>query len=69
LIAPDGGGYRHLFRDLLREGERESVVAFLEEIAQTNVVRRTYLIESAAAIRRGQMPLFDRMGYVDIPPK
>jgi hypothetical protein len=52
-----------LMKDLLVTGERESVIEFLEQMAQTNVVRRTNLQQWAADIRRGQMPAFDRRNY------
>jgi hypothetical protein len=32
------------------------VIGFLERMARTNVMQKDYLLESAAAIRRGQMP-------------
>jgi hypothetical protein len=69
LMYSHGVAAWDLLPGLLREGERESVIRFLEAIARTNVVRRAYLIQAATEIRRGQMPLFDRMGYVEKPPK
>jgi len=45
-----------LVKYLLKGGEREPVIQFLEAMARTNVMQKDYLLESAAAIRRGQMP-------------
>ena len=52
-----------LLKELLNAGERESVIEFLEKMARMNVARRDYLRDSAAAIRGGQMPTFDRRPY------
>ncbi len=41
---------------LLKDGERDSVVRFLERFAKTSVVSRPQLLESAALIRKGQKP-------------
>jgi hypothetical protein len=46
-------------RRLLDQGERESVIEFLERMANTSVVDRASLHEWAAAVRRGEMPNFD----------
>lgn len=45
---------------LLKEGERESVIGFLERMAQTNVPERPRLREWAQEIRSGRMPHFPR---------
>jgi beta-lactamase regulating signal transducer with metallopeptidase domain len=45
-----------LVRYLLKGGERESVVQFLEAMAKTNVMQKDNILESVAALRRGQMP-------------
>jgi beta-lactamase regulating signal transducer with metallopeptidase domain len=55
-------------RDLLEAGERESVVEFLEHMAEINVAGRAYLRDSAAAIRRGQMPRFDYWAMTHLWP-
>jgi hypothetical protein len=47
-----------LVRRLLEQGERESVIEFLERMALINVVDQASLRECAAAIRRGDMPDF-----------
>jgi hypothetical protein len=41
---------------LLKEGERESVIAFLEDFAKISPSDKDRLIEDAAAIRAGRMP-------------
>ena len=41
---------------LLNQGERESVVEFLEAFARLNIVERERLLEDARAIREGRMP-------------
>jgi len=43
---------------LLKRGERETVAAFLDRFAQVNEGSRDYLIESAAQIRAGTMPVW-----------
>lgn len=43
---------------LLKDGERESVIEFLERFAQVNVAQKSYLLESAALIRNGKKPLW-----------
>ena len=43
---------------LYKEGERNSVVDFLERVAQVNVSQKGYLQESAKAIRAGGKPLW-----------
>jgi hypothetical protein len=45
-----------LLHRLLKSDEREPVIEFLEAMAQKSVVAKDYLLESAAALRRGQMP-------------
>ena len=50
------GGLPHR---LLKAGETEAVLAFLERMARTNVADRTRLREAAESIRRGRRP---RMG-------
>ncbi len=54
-----------LLPDLLKEGERESVIDFLERMAEKNLTERAAIRESAAAIRDGRMPRFPHwtMGY------
>jgi len=54
-----------LLPDLLEEGERESVIDFLERMAQKNITERAKLHEAVAAIRSGRMPRFPHwtMGY------
>jgi hypothetical protein len=46
-------------RNLLDQGERESVIEFLERMAKTSVVDRASLHEWVAAVRRGEVPNFD----------
>ena len=41
---------------LLKQGERESVVEFLEAFARLTIVERDRLLEDARAIREGRMP-------------
>ena len=41
---------------LLKQGERESVVEFLEAFARLTVTERDRLLEDAQAIREGRMP-------------
>jgi hypothetical protein len=43
---------------LLKDGERESVVQFLERFAKTCVAGRKDLLDSAELIRRGQKPIW-----------
>jgi hypothetical protein len=43
---------------LLKYGERQSVIDYLERMARTSRAENTYLLESAAAIRSGKMPSF-----------
>jgi beta-lactamase regulating signal transducer with metallopeptidase domain len=43
---------------LLKDGERQSVIDFLERFAQVNVAQKAYLLESATQIRNGQKPLW-----------
>jgi len=45
-----------LVKYLLKYGERESVIEFWERMAQINLIEKNYILESAAAVRRGQMP-------------
>jgi hypothetical protein len=52
-----------LLKKLLTAGERDSVIEFLEQLAQKSVVRRDDLHKWVAAIRGGQMPTFDRRNY------
>ena len=47
-----------LVRRLLEQGERESVIEFLERMAHISIVDQASLRECAAAIRRGDMPHF-----------
>ena len=49
---------RHPIAYLLKYGERESVIEYMERMAKVNVVEKDYLIRSAAAIRRGEKPGF-----------
>jgi hypothetical protein len=41
---------------LLKEGERDAVVEFLEAYAQLTIVERDRLLQDAKAIREGRMP-------------
>lgn len=41
---------------LLKEGERESVIGFFEELAKVSPTHRDRVLEDAAAIRAGRMP-------------
>ncbi len=43
---------------LLKDGERDSVIHFLEQFAKTSSVDRAQLLESAALIRKGQKPIW-----------
>ncbi|MDR3699552.1 MAG: hypothetical protein P4L56_07960 [Candidatus Sulfopaludibacter sp.] len=49
---------------LLKDGERDSVIRFLEQFAKTSSVDRAQLLESAALIRKGQKPVW----YPTEPP-
>ena len=46
-----------LVKYLLKYGERETVIEFLERMAQINILGKDYILDAAAAIRRGQMPM------------
>jgi hypothetical protein len=48
-----------LVRRLLEQGERKSVIEFLERMASTSIVDRASLHEWATTIRRGEMPNFE----------
>ena len=50
------GRHWHLAGDLLKQGERSTVLDFLERMATINIVDRVELREAAAAIRRGETP-------------
>lgn len=41
---------------LLKDGERDTVIQFLERFAKTSIVSRQELLDSAALIRKGQKP-------------
>jgi len=43
---------------LLKDGEREPVITFLEKLAAMNIGQRAYLLESAELIRKGVKPLW-----------
>ncbi len=43
-------------RDLVNAGERAAVAEFLERMAETSIMDRGLLLESAAAVRSGQPP-------------
>ena len=43
---------------LLKDGERDSVIQFLEQFAKTSSVDRAQLLESAALIRKGEKPVW-----------
>lgn len=43
---------------LLKDGEREPVVTFLERLAAMHVSQKAYLLESAELIRKGVKPLW-----------
>jgi len=45
---------------LLKYGERDSVIEFLERFAKVNISQKTYLLESANLIRNGKKPLWYR---------
>jgi len=45
---------------LLKDGERQSVIDFLERFAKTNISERALLLDSAAAIRNGMRPTWYR---------
>lgn len=53
--APPGSWLRPVHR-LLKEGEREGVVEFLEAFAQLTIRDRDRLLQDAKAIREGRMP-------------
>ena len=46
-----------LVKYLLKYGERETVIEFLERMAQINIIGKDSILDAAAAIRRGQMPM------------
>ena len=46
-----------LVKYLLKYGERDTVIEFLERVAQINIIQKNAILEAAAAIRRGQMPM------------
>jgi hypothetical protein len=48
----------NLVRRLLDQGERDSVIEFLQRMAHISIVDQASLRESVAAIRRGDMPNF-----------
>jgi len=50
------GLHWHLARDLLKQGQRQAVLDFLDRMAQTNIAERAELREAAAQIRRGETP-------------
>ena len=41
---------------LMKEGEREAVVEFLEALARLTIIDRDRLLKDAQAIREGRMP-------------
>jgi beta-lactamase regulating signal transducer with metallopeptidase domain len=53
--APPSSWVRPLNR-LLKEGEREAVIEFLEAFARLTIVERDRLLKDALAIREGRMP-------------
>lgn len=53
---PSPGLSIRLVNYLLKEGERESVVEFLEKSAELRTVERQRLLADAAAVRAGEMP-------------
>jgi hypothetical protein len=53
--APPSSWMRPVNR-LLKEGEREAVVEFLEAFARLTIRDRDYLLGDAKAIRDGRMP-------------
>jgi hypothetical protein len=55
--STDGVAQR-LIGQLLKNGERESVIEFLEKIAQIKVLERNQLLQAATAIRDGRMPIW-----------
>jgi hypothetical protein len=54
---------RRLFADLIRSGERESVIELCERIAQIKPLLRKELIDTADALRRGQMPVWYQASF------
>ena len=56
LARTQGLASARLPKYLLKEGERDTVIEYLERMAQISVTERTVLLESAAAIRAGRMP-------------
>jgi hypothetical protein len=55
--------------ELLKEGERERVVEFLETYAQLTVRDRQRLLDDAKAIREGRMPSsYQHMTYRETTP-
>lgn len=58
LVYSPGIAAWPLLTELLREGERESVVDFLERMARKNVTERARLHEFAVEIRSGGIPRF-----------
>jgi beta-lactamase regulating signal transducer with metallopeptidase domain len=51
------GVHWHLARDLLKQGQRQAVLEFLDRMARTNIAERAEWREAAAQIRRGEMPI------------
>ena len=43
---------------LLKDGEKKTVIEFLERFAETDVSEKSYLLESAKLIRNGKKPLW-----------
>jgi tetratricopeptide (TPR) repeat protein len=54
--SADPSNWLKLTNYLLKEGERESVIAFFEEFAKISPTHRDRVLEDAAAIRAGRMP-------------
>ena len=50
------GLHWRLAANLLEQGKRTAVIAFLERMADVNVAHRLVLRETAAAVRRGKNP-------------
>ncbi len=50
--------HTRLTGQLLKYGERDSVIEFLERIAQVSTTQKDYLLESADKIRKGIQPLW-----------
>ena len=50
------GVHWHLARDLLKQGQRQAVLEFLDRMARTNIAERAGLRQAVTQIRRGETP-------------